>query len=73
MTTMPKVFPEWTTAMLRNAAMEAEKNLQWGRAIDLWQSAMDNYQPRPLTLLGRKEVDAMHARQANCVKTYFPR
>jgi hypothetical protein len=61
-----------TTAIWCQEAMEAEKRLEWGRAIDLWQAAMDNYPTRPLTAIGRKDVDSMERRQQACLAMYFP-
>lgn len=66
---------EMTTAELRKQAIEAENDLQWGRAIDLWQAAMDNYPGRfdqPQSALIRLDIKNMERRQKACAAMYFP-
>jgi hypothetical protein len=62
----------WTTARYREAAKEAELAGNWGRAIDLWQAAMDNY-PDRRGALAKRDLERMEARQNAARAMYFPR
>ena len=65
---------EWTTGRLRQEAEACEKRGEWGRAIDVWQAAMDNYpgRDRPLGALAKREIAEMERRQQACLAMYFP-
>lgn len=60
-----------TTADFRREAQEAEKHLAWGRAIDLWQAAIDSY-PQPKGSLAKADLARMESRQDACKRMYFP-
>jgi hypothetical protein len=64
-----------TTAQLRRQAAECEQRLEWGRAADFWQAAIDNYprpQGRPLGALAEADLAAMHRRMTAALGQYFP-
>ena len=59
-----------TTAQYRQIAMEHEAKLEWGRALDAWQKAIDAYPPR--SAIGNRDVALMQERLEACRSAYFP-
>jgi hypothetical protein len=60
-----------TTEQYRKLALEAETALQWGRAIDYWQSAMDTY-PSGWEIIGEEDLKQMETSQSACKRMFFP-
>lgn len=65
--------PGMTTSEYRIAADEAEKRGQWGRAIDLWQSAIDSYPHAACgSAIAKRDITRMESRQEAARRMYFP-
>ena len=59
-----------TTADYRRLAQEHEANLEWGRAIDAWQMAIDHYPVH--SRLGVMDIKRIQERLESCRSQYFP-
>ena len=61
-----------TTAYYRTLAADHESNLEWGRAADAWQKAIDLYPQNLGSDLTVRDLDLMEERKEACLKAYFP-
>ena len=60
-----------TTAYYRTLAADFESRLEWGRAADAWQRAIDLY-PVRRGELAEHDINLLTERRDACLRAYFP-